>query len=246
MKRIRSRLTYANVMSSIAVFLVVAGGSAFAANQLAKNSVGTKQIKKNAVTKAKLKARAVKSGKIAVGAVRGNQVADHSLGSTQIAPRSIQPGSLADQSLSSAQIKPGSIKPESLEVPLALLASFGGGSAAVPSGEAVAYPLNNATWTQEPEQITVLFGGVQATLAAKPGEFCEAFVEVLQDGQQLGGGGVQTNSETPIALESTVGANPQVGFSTKTHTLTAQIRSNGRCTAGSQIDSTLFRVLSFG
>jgi methionine-rich copper-binding protein CopC len=225
LKRIRSRLTYANVMSSVAVFLVVAGGSAFAANQLAKNSVGTKQIKKNAVTTAKLKARAVKSGKIAVAAVRGNQVADHAL--------------------SSAQIAPGSIKPESLEVPLAILASFGGASAAVPSGEMVAYPLNNATWTQAPEQITVLFGGVRATVAAKPGEFCEAFVEVLQDGQQIGGGGVQTSSETPSTVEGSIGANPQVGFSTKTHTLTAKIGSNGQCTAGSRIDSTLFRILSF-
>ncbi len=226
MKRIHSRLTYANVMSSIAVFLVVAGGSAFAANQLAKNSVGTKQIRTNAVTKAKIKARAVISGKIAVGAVRGNQVAGHSL--------------------SSDQIKPASIKPESLEVPLAFLASFGGASATVPSGETVAYPLTNATWTQQPEQITVLFGGVQATLAAKPGEFCEAYVEVLEEGQQIGGGGVQTGSEVPIAVEGSVGASPQVGFSVKSHTLTVKIASNGQCTAGSQINSTLFRVLSFG
>ena len=50
MKRLRKRLTYANVMSSIAVFLVLGGGAAFAAGKLAKNSVGTKQLKNNAVT----------------------------------------------------------------------------------------------------------------------------------------------------------------------------------------------------
>jgi hypothetical protein len=64
MKSVRKRLTYANVMSSIAVFLVVAGGSALAANQLGKNTVGTKQLKSNAVTTAKIKNGAVTGSKI--------------------------------------------------------------------------------------------------------------------------------------------------------------------------------------
>jgi hypothetical protein len=54
LKSMRKRLSYANVMSSIAVFLVL-GGAAVAATQLPKNSVGTKQLKKNAVTSAKVK-----------------------------------------------------------------------------------------------------------------------------------------------------------------------------------------------
>lgn len=67
MKFARGRLTYANVMSSIAVFLVVAGGSAFAASQLGKESVGTKQLKKEAVTLAKIKQAAKNSLKGATG-----------------------------------------------------------------------------------------------------------------------------------------------------------------------------------
>ncbi len=50
MRRIRGKLTYANVMSTIAVFLLLGGGAAFAASKLAKNSVGTKQIKNGSVT----------------------------------------------------------------------------------------------------------------------------------------------------------------------------------------------------
>ncbi len=64
MNFIRKRLTYANVMSSIAVFLVLAGGTAFAASQLGKNSVGSKQLKKNAVTAAKIKKGAVTGAKV--------------------------------------------------------------------------------------------------------------------------------------------------------------------------------------
>jgi hypothetical protein len=50
----RRRFSYANVMSTIAVFLALGGGAAFAAQKLAKNSVGAKQIKKGAVTPKKL------------------------------------------------------------------------------------------------------------------------------------------------------------------------------------------------
>jgi Collagen triple helix repeat (20 copies) len=54
MQRLRGKLTYANVVATLALFLVLAGGTAVAASQLAKNSVGSKQIKKAAVTPAKL------------------------------------------------------------------------------------------------------------------------------------------------------------------------------------------------
>jgi hypothetical protein len=45
MKHRKVRLTYANVTATLALFLVLAGGTAFAATQLPANSVGTKQIK---------------------------------------------------------------------------------------------------------------------------------------------------------------------------------------------------------
>jgi collagen triple helix repeat protein len=67
MKSVRKRLTYANVMSSIAVFLVLAGGTAFAASQLGKESVGAKQLKKEAVSLAKIDAAAKNSLKGASG-----------------------------------------------------------------------------------------------------------------------------------------------------------------------------------
>jgi hypothetical protein len=67
MKPLRRRLTYGNVMSSIAVFLVLAGGTAFAASQLGKESVGTKQLKKEAVSLAKINAAAKTSLKGATG-----------------------------------------------------------------------------------------------------------------------------------------------------------------------------------
>ncbi len=52
--RLRARLTYANVMATIAVFVAL-GGTSYAALQLPKGSVGTKQLKRNAVTSPKVK-----------------------------------------------------------------------------------------------------------------------------------------------------------------------------------------------
>jgi hypothetical protein len=69
-KRIRIRLTYANVVSTFCLFLLLGGGAAYAASHLGKNSVGTKQIKNNAVTGAKIK----------IGAVTGSKVDLASLG----------------------------------------------------------------------------------------------------------------------------------------------------------------------
>jgi hypothetical protein len=73
---IRNRLTYANVMSTIAVVLTLGGATAMAAVVLGPNSVGTKQLKKDAVTAAKIKAGAVTSGKIGAGAVGGAELSD--------------------------------------------------------------------------------------------------------------------------------------------------------------------------
>ena len=59
LRKITGRLSYANVLATVAVFLAL-GGGAYALS-LPRNSVGTKQIKKHAVTKPKLGRSAVRS-----------------------------------------------------------------------------------------------------------------------------------------------------------------------------------------
>jgi hypothetical protein len=72
-KHLRGRLTYANVMASLAVFLILGGATAFAAS-LGKNTVGSKQLKKNSVTAAKIKKNAVTGAKIKNNAVTGAKI----------------------------------------------------------------------------------------------------------------------------------------------------------------------------
>jgi hypothetical protein len=69
--RLRQRLTYANVMATLAVFMVL-GGGAYAATRLPANSVGSKQLRNNAVTSSKVKDRSLlakdfKSGQLPAG-----------------------------------------------------------------------------------------------------------------------------------------------------------------------------------
>lgn len=71
-------------MSTLAVFLLLAGATAFAATQLAKKSVGTKQLKANAVTAAKIKKNAVTKAKIKDGAVDSTKIAAAAVTGTDI------------------------------------------------------------------------------------------------------------------------------------------------------------------
>lgn len=67
------------VIAYLALFVAL-GGSAYAATQLPKNSVGSKQIKRNAVTAAKIKNGAVSGAKIGADAVTGANVDESTLG----------------------------------------------------------------------------------------------------------------------------------------------------------------------
>jgi hypothetical protein len=67
-KKIQGKLTYANVMATIAVFVAL-GGASYAAARLPKNSIGTRQVKKGAITLAKLSPGARETLKGLTGAV---------------------------------------------------------------------------------------------------------------------------------------------------------------------------------
>jgi hypothetical protein len=78
---IRERLNYANVMATIAVFGVLAGGGAYAASQIgpkdiAKNAVRAKHVKKGQIKAKHLARSSVRTPKIQDGAVTAAKLAD--------------------------------------------------------------------------------------------------------------------------------------------------------------------------
>jgi hypothetical protein len=93
----RPKLTYANVVATLALFVAIGGAGAFAASHLGKNSVGSKQLKKNAVTTAKIKKGAVTAAKIAKETITGTQVHPASLTGADVQDGSLT-GTDIDQS----------------------------------------------------------------------------------------------------------------------------------------------------
>jgi len=74
MKRALPRLTYANVVSTLCLFILL-GGGAIAASGLARNSVGSRQLRKGAVRTAKIANEAVTAAKIKRGTIDGSLIA---------------------------------------------------------------------------------------------------------------------------------------------------------------------------
>lgn len=88
MSKLKPRLTYANVMATVAVFLGLTGG-AVAALKIPKKSVGTKQLKAKAVTGPKIADSAVGGGKIADSAVDASKIADAAVASAKVQDHSL-------------------------------------------------------------------------------------------------------------------------------------------------------------
>jgi hypothetical protein len=103
MSQIRKRLTYANLMSSIAVFLVIGGATAFAA--IGKNTVGTKQLKRNAVSAQKIKPEAVSKEKLRTNAVLTAAIANDAVTSQKIEDGAIVTGEIADSAVTAGKLE---------------------------------------------------------------------------------------------------------------------------------------------
>lgn len=102
MSRVTERLTFANVMSVVAVFIAI-GGGAYAAG-LAKDSVKSKQIAANAVKQSELASNAVSNPKIAAAAVTTDKIANGSVTTAKIADGSVATAKIADGSVTTAKI----------------------------------------------------------------------------------------------------------------------------------------------
>jgi hypothetical protein len=120
MQWFRSNLSFANVISVIALFVAL-GGASYAAVNLPANSVGSKQIKKravrnrhinrNAVSAGKIQGNSISSPKIADGSVFSNDLADNSVGSGKLANNSVNGGKVTDGSLTAADLAPDTLGP---------------------------------------------------------------------------------------------------------------------------------------
>ena len=234
MKKVRGKLTYANVISSLALFLVLSGGAAFAASQLAKNSVGTKQLKKNSVTAAKIKKNAVTAAKLKAKAVTGAKIADGAVTGAKIAAGAVTGANINVASTPFSQV----------------VARLRGESQFPLSGTAAVYPLNNPTYTQPAGEDDNYLGAVDVTFSAACTQPRSAAAYLLIDAENplvptpeniIGVGQIENKGSGATSRRVNVGPYiyGAIRFAPKAdtpHTLT--LLTLGTCTTGSGITAT--------
>jgi hypothetical protein len=128
--RARQRLSYANVVSTLALLLALGMGSAYAANQLAPKSVGAKQLRPGAVTAVKIRKHAVSAPKIEGLAVKQGKIAGGAVVTAKLASRAVTAAKIAGGAIVPEKIPAGSITGEKVDeatlgrVPTAAAAEF--------------------------------------------------------------------------------------------------------------------------
>jgi hypothetical protein len=105
----KPKLSYANVVSTLALFVALTGASAYAANRIADKSVGEPQLRPGAVTADKIRSNAVTAPKIKAQAVKQGKLADGSIVASKLAPNSVSGGTLTAGSVTNEKIAPEAV-----------------------------------------------------------------------------------------------------------------------------------------
>ncbi len=153
MKSRLPKLSYSNVIATIALFIAL-GGAAVAAG-LPKNSVGTKQLKRGAVTKAKIKKGAVTSGKLAPKSVIAGK----------LGANAVLPGNIGNGAVTSAKIGAGAVIASSIKNGVITTNKLAG--KAVTTDKLAANAVTNpilANGSVTPNKLSNEFGPIVATL----------------------------------------------------------------------------------
>jgi hypothetical protein len=148
-RRVRDRLTYANVISTLALFLVLAGGVAYAA-KVAKKSVGAPQLKANAVTTAKIKANAITTRKIRRNAVSNAKIKD---------------GAIESQKIATGGVSGSDIDADSTPFGRVVHEARGSEIVAI-TGTKQTYPMGGGTYTQPANETDSFVGAIDVRFSA--------------------------------------------------------------------------------
>jgi hypothetical protein len=101
--RAGARMSFANVTSTLALFLAL-GGTSYAAATLPSNSVGKAQIKTNAVGKSEAAANSVGTSELRNSGVAAADIKSGAVGPSEVRPNAIDSDELADKGIKSADI----------------------------------------------------------------------------------------------------------------------------------------------
>jgi hypothetical protein len=105
----RPRLSYANVVSTLALLLALGGTSAYAVTKLPDRSVGEFQLRPGAVTAQKIRKNAITAPKIKAGAVKQGKIANASITAQKLTQGSVASTSIQEGAISNAKLGPEAV-----------------------------------------------------------------------------------------------------------------------------------------
>jgi hypothetical protein len=157
-KQIRQRLTYANVVSTLALVLVVGGATAIAA-KVPKHSVGPHQLKSNAVTTPKIKANAVTTRKIKKNAITTVKIKDKAVKNEKLDDNSVTTSKIANGSVTGAKISAATMPFGRIVQELR-----GSSTKSLPDSTLTVYPLQANTYTQAAGRDDTYVGQIEVVI----------------------------------------------------------------------------------
>ena len=212
MRAVRKRLSYANVVATIALFLALSGGVVWAAGK-----VGSKSLKANAVTAGKIRRNAVTNAKIRSSAVTAPKIKSGAVDFTKLAS-----GTNLILSASSGAIAASGTAPVSVPLSGAVTFTPAAGSADFLSVEARGTNLGRVDPAKPCEPQVVPF------VNGSRWEFAE--------------GALSPRAFTPTAAQPTgqvpaTGATGPIGLASPgtAQTVSIQLLGDPNCTAGSTV-----------
>jgi hypothetical protein len=112
-RSVRPRLSYSNVIATIALFVAL-GGAAVAAGGLPRHSVGARQLRRGAVTSAALRKHAVTMRKIASNSVFTQMIADGAVNSTKLSVNAVSGAAIANGAIGTGKLAINAVTPSKI------------------------------------------------------------------------------------------------------------------------------------
>jgi hypothetical protein len=213
LRAVLRRLTYANVIATLALFLALGGGAVWAANKAA-NKVGTGKLKPNAVTAGKIKASAVTTSKIRENAVTNAKIREGAVSFGKLAA-------------GTNVVATATSSPVAVNGPGAVTVSF-------PT------PISFAPATGQVDLMSV--EARAANLARSGTETCRVQVIPLVNGGEWAGAplvlsAVEPTAENPSGVVAAGGQTSPIGLAAggATQTIGAKLIGSPRCAPGGSV-----------
>lgn len=230
MQRLLSKLTYANVIATIALFLALGGGAVVAATQLGKNTVKSQNIARNAVKTQDIARNAVKASKLAANAVKNKNLSKNA----------VTAGKVKSGTLTRTQLAAGTLA--GLQVADAQATNVPGLGSFPPNSNGTGIPLGGTTAftpvAGKSYELLAELRGTPVDANGPGGASCFTGVQIFVNGEPTVFVLINANAsgEPPFAINSVGNASTGVGLlATGTQTITAASYGEPSC-AGSTGD----------